>query len=406
MPAWSRSRYGSFIALCLLIFVGWGTFGYGQDAQPRADADQQPSQAAPTTEGRVEILPGITGGELDELRTLGDQDPAEGNVLDLGEPEKQAATFRVGLIPRGDTAKFLKRLQAMRTGLGDLLGRPVEILPMNTFSAMIDAHTLRRIDLAFYSASAFAMADRLCRCVEPLIVPLAADGTESYRAIIVTRNGGGIRDIAGLRNKRIAASSADSIGGYRMQMAALLHDGIDVHSHFGEVTFTGSGMEALRLVRDGRADAAFVWSSMAGNQSSGYSRGPLALLVRQGEATMGQFTVIWQSKPIAHAPVAVLKSVSAAERNAVRTYFMALPESDAETYDLLDTYYGGGYTEVEIADFRAVSVLADVDVSPPRMVTSGTAPAVLPEKEPVVETQVPAPVPRKRPEPPALVLPQ
>ena len=374
----------------------------------------------------MEILPGIAGSELDELRTLR-EDFSEENSLDLVAPNNTTPPFRIGIIPRGDANAYLKRLESMRAELGELLGRPVEILPMETFSAMIDAQTLRRIDLAFYSASAFVTADRVCRCVEPLIVPLAADGSAAFHAIIVTSSRSNLRNVTDLGGKRIVASSSDSIGGYRMQMASLISEGVDANDYFGSIEFVGSGREALRLVRDGLADAAFVWSSMNGSQANGYSRGPLARLVQSGEAAMSEFVIIWQSKPIAHGPVAILKSIQGPDRDAVKNFLMALPESDAATYDILDVYYGGGYREASLSDFRAVFVLADVNIRPSRKAVAGSpppmvpksevradeqaplaaaAPATVPESEVTADEQPTISVPRKRPEAPALLLPQ
>ncbi|HMB48639.1 MAG TPA: phosphate/phosphite/phosphonate ABC transporter substrate-binding protein, partial [Afifellaceae bacterium] len=309
-----------------------------------------PSALQPSLD--LEPLPGITQSEMDEIRTSlsGEADGADGEAGNSDAGEGARTPFRIGIVPRGDSNRFLKRLQPMRDGLGDLLDRPVEILPMTSYSAMINAHTLRRIDLGFYSASAFVAADRLCRCVEPLVMPLADDGTSEFYAIIVSRQDSAIRSVSDLEGKRIAASSAASVAGYRMQVASLVRDGIEPDAFFEQIDMVGSGAEALRQVRDGLVDAAFVWSSMNGNLASGYSRGPLNYLVGTGELEMDDVSIIWQSKPIAHAPVVGLKSFSAQERKAVQTYLLALPESDTATYDLLDIYYGGGFRTADIAD--------------------------------------------------------
>ena len=205
-----------------------------------------------------------------------------------------------------------------------------------------------------------------------------------------------------------------------MQMASLIGEGLDVDALFGDVQFVGSGSEALRMVRSGQADAAFTWSSMSGDQANGYTRGPLSRLVQQQEVTMDEFVIVWRSKPIAHAPVAILKSLPASDRNAAKTFLMALPESDPETYDLLDAYYGGGYREADLTDFRPISVLSDVkinapdtkplNINAPNNVVSApapaSAPAAAPEEEVAVDAERPMLIPRERPEPPALLFPQ
>ena len=88
-----------------------------------------------------------------------------------------------------------------------------------------------------------------------------------------------------------------------------------------------------------------------------------------------------------------LKSFTAEEREAVRTYLLALPESDIATYDLLDVFYGGGFKVADIDDFRGIGILADVDLRTPRaggsIQTGSTAKPKIP-------------VPRLRPDPQSL----
>jgi phosphonate transport system substrate-binding protein len=355
--------------------------GHAQDSQPdllitQDDIDiMSPSAdggASPEAEVaddvvpelKLEPLPGISQSEMEEMRnSLGSDDQLDA----AGAADAPAKpTFRVGIVPRGDRDRFLRRLRPLETGLSELLGRPVDVLPMATYSSMINAHTLRQIDIGFYSASAFVTADKLCRCVEPIVAPAATDGTASYYAVIVARQGGGIGKVADLRGKAVAAGSEDSIAGYRVQLASLVSEGIDFSTYFSRIEMAGSAVGALRLLRNGQVDAAFAWSSMNGDQSAGYSRGPLAYLVGRGELDMSDIAIIWQSKPIAHAPVVGAKSLIAAEREAVKTYLLALSESDTATYDLLDPYFGGGYRPADTADFRGIGILSEIELRRPR----------------------------------------
>ncbi len=313
---------------------------------------------------KLEPLPGISQSEVEEMRnSLGVDDR-------LDEPPAADApakpTFRVGIVPRGDPDRYLRRLRPLEAGLSELLGRPVDVLPMATYSAMINAHTLRQIDIGFYSASAFVTADKLCRCVEPIVVPAATDGTTSYYAVIVARQGSGIAKPADLEGKAVAAASEDSVAAYRLQLASLVSEGIDFTTYFSRIEMAGSAVDALRQLRDGQVDAAFAWSSMEGDQAAGYSRGPLAYLVGRGELRMADVAIIWQSKPIAHAPVVGAKSLTSAEREAVKTFLLALPEADTATYDLLDPYFGGGYRPADAADFRGIGILSEVELRRPR----------------------------------------
>ena len=270
-------------------------------------------------------------------------------------------TFRIGIVPRGDTGAFLHALEPFRAAVAETLGRPAEILPLSNFTALIDAQALHRIDLGFYSASAFALADKACSCLDPLIAPAAADGSMAFHGIIVALRQSDIASIDDLEGLEIAAGPADSVGSRRVQMAELSAGGIDVGSYFSGVKVARNALDAILMVRDDQVDAAFAWSSLAGDAAAGYSRGPLANLVERGELSMDEIAIIWQSNPIAHAPVAVAKSLPGDVRQALADYFIRLANDDPQTYDMLDRDYGGGYRAVKRQDYAGALVLARQD---------------------------------------------
>ncbi len=308
-------------------------------------------------------------------------DPA----ANLAERAATAAlrTFRIGIVPRGETGAFLRALEPFRAGIAETLGRPVEILPFSNFTAMIDAQALHRLDLGFYSASAYALADKTCSCLDPLVAPAAADGSMAFHGIIVARAQSGIASIDNLEGGEIAAGAPESVGSRRIQMAELYAGGIDVGSYFSGVKTARNAHDAILMVRDDQVDAAFAWSSLTGDAGAGYSRGPLAYLVERGELRMDEIAIIWRSKPIAHAPVAVAKSLPDDVRQALSGFFVRLVDDDSQTYDMLERDYGGGYRAVKRQDYAGAQVLARQDVA-------------VREAEPALLT------PRARPQPPAI----
>jgi phosphonate transport system substrate-binding protein len=143
-----------------------------------------------------------------------------------------------------------------------------------------------------------------------------------------------------------------------MQMAALAAEGFEAASFFGKVLELGSAEEAVRRLISGAADAAFGWSSLAGEAEEGYSRGTLRELVARGEITMEQVVVVWRSAPIGHSPVALLDTMPEPDREKIEAYLLALATSNPIAYDLLDPFYGGGYAAVDAEDYDGLGVLA------------------------------------------------
>ncbi|HEX2256357.1 MAG TPA: phosphate/phosphite/phosphonate ABC transporter substrate-binding protein [Afifellaceae bacterium] len=268
-----------------------------------------------------------------------------------------SGVFRVGMVPRGDVRAFLEAMRPLRDGLAAAVGRPVEILPMASLSALVDAQVLQRIDAGFYSAAAYASAEALCRCLEPLVAPAASDGTTAFHAVILARSTSGIAAVADLEGKRVAAGPPDSVGARQVQLAGLKEEGVEAQSFFAEIVDAGSAVAAVRMMLDGRADAAFAWSSLAGEPERGYSRGTLAWLAARGEIAMDDIVIVWQSRPIAHGPFAVRNALPQHERTALEAYLLGLGDSDPELYDRLDILYGGGFRPVEPADYRAVAAI-------------------------------------------------
>jgi len=323
-------------------------------------------------------------------------DPAPGQTeanAEIGDPAAGPAgeasmaglrSFRIGIVPRGETGAFLRALEPFRAAIAEMLGRPVEILPFSDFIAMIDAQALHRIDLGFYSTSAYVLADKACSCLDPLVAPAAVDRSMAFHGIIVARRHSGIASIDDLKGSEIAAGAPDSVGSRRVQMAELSAGGIDVASYFAGVKTARNAVDAILMVRDDRVDAAFAWSSLTGEEAAGFSRGPLAYLVQRGKLNMDEIAIIWRSRPIAHAPVAVARSLPGDIRQALADFFVRLAENDPQTYDMLERDYGGGYRAVRRQDYAGALVLARHDVA----VREAEQPAVL--------------IPRTRPRPPGI----
>ena len=276
-------------------------------------------------------------------------------------PTTQNTRLRFGVIVGPNLLATMAALTPMEEGLAKTLGRPVEIIAMSSYGAMIDAQVQRRIDGGFYSASAFALAESSCTCIEPLVAPAAADGTLAYHAIVVARPNAGIDSPDDLDGRVVAAAPEDSIGGRRMQIAGLMAEGLEP-TRFGLLREVGSSEDAVRAMIARRADAAFAWSSLSGDAASGYSRGTLTGLAARGEIAMTDIAVVWSSPPIAHGPFAVLASLPDSDKANLEAYMLTLRENLPAAYDALNPYYGGGYGAVEPADYRGVEVLAAQDV--------------------------------------------
>jgi phosphonate transport system substrate-binding protein len=269
--------------------------------------------------------------------------------------------LRIGVLAGRRVGARMAALSPLTFALSQRLRRPVELLPMSSHGAMIDAQLQRRIDGGFYTAASYAIAEAQCRCLEPVVAPAAADGTIAYRAIVVARKDSGISRAADLAGKTVATGAEDSLGARRMQLAGLLAEGIDP-ARFAAVITVESPVEAVRLVLSGIADAAFAWSTLSGDAALGYSRGTLADLVASGELDMSDIAVVWRSPPITHGPLALLATLPPGDMRRIETYMLGLEDAEPAAYDALNPFYPGGYAAVTPEDFAGLAALAAENV--------------------------------------------
>ncbi len=289
--------------------------------------------------------------------------PAEPAPVQPDEPaEPSAVPLRFAVLAGRGVSATMQALGTMADELRQALDRPVEILPMSSYAAMIDAQTERRVDGGFYSAASFAEAQARCTCLEPLVAPKAGDATLAFHALIVSRADSGIDSPADLEGKVVAVGAADSVGARRMQLAGLLEASIDPATFFDAAIELESAEAAMRAMLSGSADAAFAWSSLAGDARSGYSRGTLADMVSAGEVAMDEIAVVWRSPPIAHGPFAVLSTLPDAEKDKIASFLSALYARNPVAYDVLNPFYPGGYAAVDLRDYSGLAVLTTMNV--------------------------------------------
>ena len=369
-------RRGGAATLGLVLILACAAAARAQELLSTPDRDEAPINvpADRSTGGApLSLDAGDTGrwtedsGQLDEAGRAVDAEQGVDPDQTDGEPTEEAgadleanpvASIRLGVLPRRDAGRTLQALSGLGSRLSDTLGRSVEFVPVSSYSAMIDAQMLGRIDGGFYSTSAFAKAESLCKCLEPAVTPTAADGTTAFYGIIVAPQAAALSRITDLNGAVAATARPDSVGGTRLQIASLLADGIDVRAAFSGFVQTASPEAAVEAMLAGEADVAFAWSSLSGPASSGYSRGTLTFLAESGGVDPESVKILWRSPPIAHGPLALAMTVPAGDRAAVTAVLIGLKEDDRDAYDALEPFYSGGYEASAAEDYRGASVLA------------------------------------------------
>ena len=140
--------------------------------------------------------------------------------------------LRIGFLSTGAIATDIAHLEPFRAYLEARLSLPVELVPATSYAALIDAEVSARVPYAIHSATSFATAEALCKCVEALAAPAAFDGSRGFYAVLLARADGPIHSLADARGARLALTASDSVAGRLVPLKAFAAAGIDPSTYF------------------------------------------------------------------------------------------------------------------------------------------------------------------------------
>lgn len=264
--------------------------------------------------------------------------------------------LRIGILAASGASYALERLEPFRSYLEFRLGVPVELVPVESYSALVDAQTNARVDYAIQSAASYVTADATCGCVEPLAVPASADGAIGFHSILVVPAASPIRQLVDARDARLAVSAPDSVAGYLVPLKALAGEGIDVDTYFSGLVETPDPATAITTLFTDEADIAAGWSSLRGDSDKGYSFGVLASMVGERKLSMDEIRIVWQSPLIPFGPHTVRSSLPDDLKAELLQTLTGIGDLAPTALDAVDRrgIGGGGFVAVDAADYAVI----------------------------------------------------
>jgi phosphonate transport system substrate-binding protein len=274
------------------------------------------------------------------------------------------AVLRVGILAADNVDYRLRQAEPFRAYLEARLGTRVEIVPERDYATLIDAQITARVQYAIYSGSAFATAEAMCSCVEPIAVPAHADGAVGFYSILLSRADSPIATLDDARGLRLALVAGDSIAGRLVPVDSLKDAGTLPDQFFAAVSDMPSPQAAVAALLAGEADVAVAWSSLTGDPQTGFNRGVLAKMVGEGALAMDQIRIIWQSELIPYGPHAVRSDVSQELKAALLAALTSVSAADPAAVDAIDRSGVTGFVAADPAIYDPLRRLVDVE-SPP-----------------------------------------
>lgn len=265
--------------------------------------------------------------------------------------------FRVGIVvPPGQDDT--RRVDALRSVVAGATGSPPRIQAYPDITALVDAQVAGNVDYAVYSATAFAVADRLCACVEPLVAPSRASGAVAQNVVLIGW-ADRVPDMGAVADARIAVAG-DSIAGRWAPVAGLriADTAFDPFADGVTTTSTASEAEALFVARG--VDALFGWVVDGGAAA----HGTRSRLEEAGVAPEAMVE-LWRSEAIPLGAHAVRTGVDAGFRRRLAESLLALDRAEPELHAALAGGDDGPFVAVTVQDYafarRIIEAMAEPD---------------------------------------------
>lgn len=267
----------------------------------------------------------------------------------------QIPVLRVGQVGGENDSDRLARYTDYVKLLHDVFAVPVKLYQAADYSGVIQAFAAGQIEMAGMGASGYAAAfTETNGNVEPLVVGLEQDGSDSYVAVMVVRADSGITSLADMKGRSLAWADPNSTSGYLIPRFELRRAGIDPESgrYFSRTGFGGGHEQAVVAMLQRQYDAAVTWASGIGDEAQGFSRGNLHAMAQKGLLDMHDVRIIWRSQPILNGPLVVRLDTPQSFRDDMAAFHLALPEAYPAIYAQIEQGGGRGFKRVRPADFQ------------------------------------------------------
>ena len=263
----------------------------------------------------------------------------------LAFPQAVGQKILIGLIPEMNVFKQKERFLLLGEYLSKKTGVEVKFTILSRYGNILNRFTSENMDGAFFGSFTGALAIEKLGVI-PLARPVNLDNTSSYRGYIFVRRDSKIRDVGGMKGKRMAFVEKATTAGYIFPLAYLREHGIkDMDHFFSSSYFAGSHDAAIHAVLEGQADVGAAKHSI-------YDR------VKADDARVERDLVIIAESPwVPSNGLCVRKGLDAGLQQKLKQALLDL-DKDPEGAAVLQQFGAIKFIDATVSDYRPVFEMA------------------------------------------------
>lgn len=271
----------------------------------------------------------------------------------------QIGTFKIGLVRGWSSDMSRPALARVERVFSKAIGIPVRVVVFERFTSLMEAQAGGRIDLAAYSARAFATARLMCECVEALAIPSTMAG-ETGQIAVLAGDAARMASLAATGTPRLGRVAKAPVATKDMVRGALTLAGKPATGKEPIwVDYPGYG-EVIKAYHSHAIDG-FVFPAAAtqGNMSGAGAKeldGQMDLASGASTSPSRPATVLWRSSFWPYGPVAVLSHLPAGLKSILMTTLEQMDVIDPLAHSTLSEGLPGRLRKADFALFSPVTV--------------------------------------------------
>ena len=240
------------------------------------------------------------------------------------------------VVPAENASGVTERYGPFVDYLSRQLGTKVTLRIANDYAAVIEGQRSGNIQIGYYGPASFARARLTGVKTDAFIIDVNKDGTKGYYSVFYVRANSPYKTIGDLKGKNLGLVDPNSTSGYNMPLYTLDKHHISAEPFFNKVLVTGSHENAVIALAQGTVDVAANWwnadddSNLTRMLSKGMVKGPDGALLKKDD-----FRIILKSDLIINSPTAVLASLPADLKAAIKQAFLDAPKNDKAAFERL-----------------------------------------------------------------------
>lgn len=251
--------------------------------------------------------------------------------------DRQVIRLRIGLIPEQGIRKMAARYEPLAKYLSKKIGLKVTVVYLDSYGEVCDKFIYKQLDAAFFGSFSYALT-RAKAGIQPIARP-DYHGTSTYRGLIVVKEDSNIKDIADMKDKRLALVHRATFAGYLYPLHYFKQHGInDLVLYFSKISYMGSHDKAIFALLGGKADVATPKDLV-------YQR-----VVRENSDLERKLVVLSVSGPVPSNTLCVSKNLEPGLKDKLKDALLSL-DDDEEAKPVLEALGAARFIETRDEDY-------------------------------------------------------